>query len=84
MTALRISLQVLLALTGLFLTLLILLHKGKGGGMSDMFGGGMSSSMGSSGVAERNRNVVTVVVAGLWTVVVVLLGVIERFDPSGA
>lgn len=82
MTALRISLQVLLALTGLFLTLLILLHKGKGGGMSDMFGGGMSSSMGSSGVAERNLNVVTVVVAGLWTVVVVLLGVIERFDPS--
>ena len=82
MTALRISLQVLLALTGLFLTLLILLHKGRGGGMSDMFGGGMSSSMGSSGVAERNLNVVTVVVAGLWTVVVVLLGVIERFDPS--
>jgi preprotein translocase subunit SecG len=82
-TALRISLQVLLALTGLFLTLLILLHKGKGGGMSDMFGGGMSSSMGSSGVAERNLNVVTVVVAGLWTVVVVLLGVVERFDPSG-
>jgi preprotein translocase subunit SecG len=81
-TALRISLQVLLALTGLFLTLLILLHKGRGGGMSDMFGGGMSSSMGSSGVAERNLNVVTVVVAGLWTVVVVLLGVIERFDPS--
>ncbi len=83
MTALRISLQVLLAITGLFLTLLILLHKGKGGGMSDMFGGGMSSSMGSSGVAERNLNVVTVVVAGLWTVVVVLLGVIERFDAGG-
>lgn len=82
MTALRISLQVLLVLTGLFLTLLILLHKGKGGGMSDMFGGGMSSSMGSSGVAERNLNVVTIVVAGLWTVVVVLLGVIERFEPS--
>ena len=76
MTALRITLQVLLAMTSLFLTLLILLHKGKGGGMSDMFGGGMSSSMGSSGVAERNLNVVTVVVAGLWTVVVVLLGVI--------
>ncbi len=47
MTALRITLQVLLALTSLFLTLLILLHKGKGGGLSDMFGGGMSSRAGA-------------------------------------
>ncbi len=83
MTAFRISLQVLLAITGLFLVLLVLLHKGKGGGMSDMFGGGMSSSAGSSGVAERNLNIITVVMAGLWTTVVVLLGIVERFTPSG-
>ena len=82
MTAFRISLQVLLAITGLFLVLLVLLHKGKGGGMSDMFGGGMSSSAGSSGVAERNLNVITIVMAGLWAVVVVLLGVLERFSAS--
>ncbi len=82
MTALRISLQVLLAITGMFLVMLVLLHKGKGGGMSDMFGGGMSSAAGSSGVAERNLNIITVVMAGLWTVVVVLLGIIERVNPS--
>ena len=64
MTALRITLQVLLALTSLFLTLLILLHKGKGGGLSDMFGGGMSSGAGSSGVAERNLNRITVALGG--------------------
>ena len=79
MTALRITLQVLLALTSLFLTLLILLHKGKGGGLSDMFGGGMSSGAGSSGVAERNLNRITIAVAVLWSVVIVLLGVLERF-----
>jgi preprotein translocase subunit SecG len=83
-TALRIVLQVLLALTSLFLTLLILLHKGKGGGLSDMFGGGMSASVGSSGVAERNLNRITVANAVLWAAVVVALGLVERFDPSGS
>ena len=83
-TAVRIALQVLLALTSLFLTLLILLHKGKGGGLSDMFGGGMSVGAGSSGVAERNLNRITVGVSVIWGVTVVLLGVLERFDPSGA
>jgi len=81
-TPLRITLQVLLAVTSLLLTLLVLLHKGKGGGLSDMFGGGMSSGAGSSGVAERNLNRITIALALLWFTVVVLLGVIERFVPS--
>lgn len=79
MTAARITLQVLLLLTSLILTLLILLHKGRGGGLSDMFGGGASSSLGSSGVAERNLNRFTIGVGLLWTIVIVLLGVLERF-----
>ena len=82
MTPLRITLQVLLAITSLLLTLLVLLHKGQGGGLSDMFGGGMSSGAGSSGVAERNLNRITIALALLWFTVVVLLGVIERFVPS--
>ena len=40
MNAVKIGLQVLLVLASLFLIMLILLHKGKGGGLSDMFGGG--------------------------------------------
>ena len=78
MDALRISLQVLLVLTSGLLIPLVLLHKGKGGGLSDMFGGGVSSSIGSSGVAERNLNRITVIVAVLWTVVIVLLGLVQR------
>jgi preprotein translocase subunit SecG len=78
-TAVRITLQVLLVLTSACLTLLILLHKGRGGGLSDMFGGGVSSNLGSSGVAERNLNRFTIAVALLWTTAVVLLGVLERF-----
>ncbi len=79
MTAARLTLQVLLLLTSLILTLLILLHKGRGGGLSDMFGGGASSSMGSSGVAERNLNRFTIAVGLIWTTVIVLLGVMQRF-----
>jgi preprotein translocase subunit SecG len=77
-TALRIILQVLLVITSGFLTLLILLHKGKGGGLSDMFGGGISSGAGSSGVAERNLNRITTAFAVVWAVVIVLLGLLQR------
>ena len=78
--AVRIGLQVLLVLGGLFLTLLILLHKGKGGGLSDMFGGGMSTSLGSSSVAERNLDRFTIAVGIVWFACIVGLGLIERFS----
>lgn len=78
MDALRIILQILLVITSGFLTLLVLLHKGKGGGLSDMFGGGISSSAGSSGVAERNLNRITITFAITWTVVIILLGLIQK------
>ena len=80
MTALRLILQVLLVLSSFFLIMSILLHKGKGGGLSDMFGGGISSSAGSSGVAERNLDRITVGVALLWTVTIVGLGLVARFS----
>ncbi len=79
MEAVKIGLQVLLVLGGLFLTLLILLHKGKGGGLSDMFGGGMSTSLGGSSVAERNLDRITYAVAVVWFVSIVGLGVLDRF-----
>jgi preprotein translocase subunit SecG len=78
--ALRIILQVLLVLTSGVLILSILLHKGKGGGLSDMFGGGITSSIGSSGVAERNLDRITIVSAVLWGVVIVLLGLLQKFE----
>jgi len=78
-TGLRIALEVLLVLTSIFLILSILMHKGRGGGLSDMFGGGISSSIGSSGVAERNLNRITVGISILWATTIVLLGVMQRF-----
>jgi preprotein translocase subunit SecG len=77
---LEFVLQVLLGITSLLLTLLILLHKGRGGGLSDMFGGGMTSSLGSSGLAERNLNRFTIVLALVWFVAIVSLGLITKFQ----
>jgi len=77
--AVKISLQALLVVSSLFLTLLILLHKGKGGGLSDMFGGGISTSLGGSSVAERNLDRFTIAVALVWFTAVVGLGLLERF-----
>ena len=80
MQALQTALHVLLAITSLLLTLLILLHKGRGGGVSDMFGGGVTSSLGSSGVAERNLNRITIVVSLLWFASILGLGLVARFS----
>jgi len=77
MTALRIILQVLLVISSVIVVLLVLLHKGKGGGLSDMFGGGISSGAGSSGVAERNLNRITIAFAVIWFVLIVLLGILS-------
>jgi preprotein translocase subunit SecG len=80
MQILQAVLLVVLAITSVLLTLLILLHKGRGGGLSDMFGGGVTSSLGASGVAERNLNRITVVLGLIWFACIVVLGLITRFN----
>jgi preprotein translocase subunit SecG len=78
--AVKIGLQVLLVVANLFLILLILMHKGKGGGLSDMFGGGMSSSLGGSTMAERNLDRFTVALGLIWFITIVGLGLLARFS----
>ena len=80
MSAVKIFLQVLLVLTSILLTLLILMHKGKGGGLSDMFGGGLTKNAGSSGVAEKNLNRWTVIIALTWVAVIVILNLMTKFS----
>ncbi|GAA2125582.1 preprotein translocase subunit SecG [Streptomyces synnematoformans] len=62
------------------LMMLVLMHKGKGGGLSDMFGGGMQSSVGGSSVAERNLDRITVVVGLVWFAIIIVLGLLMKFD----
>jgi preprotein translocase subunit SecG len=71
-------LEIVLAITSLLLILLILLHKGRGGGLSDMFGGGVSSGLGGSSVAERNLDRITIGLSLIWFAAVVALGLVLK------
>ena len=70
----EIALSVILIITSLVMVTLVLLHKGKGGGLSDLFGGGVSSTLGSSSVVERNLDRITIFFGVLWFIVIVALG----------
>lgn len=78
-TILNNTLIVLIILTSILLTLTILMHKGQGGGLSDMFGGGISSSAGSSGVAERNLNRITTGTLFIWVVCIIGYALLVKF-----
>lgn len=71
-----IGISVVLIITSLLMVLLVLLHKGKGGGLSDLFGGGMSSSLGSSSVVERNLDRLTIFTGVIWFLCIVALGLL--------
>ena len=79
MDILQVIVQVILGVTSLLLTLLILLHRGRGGGLSDMFGGGVTSNLGASGVAERNLTRITVILGLVWISSIVVLGPFVMF-----
>lgn len=80
MTALKITLQVIVVLLSFVLTLLILMHKGKGGGLSDMSGGGLTQNAGTSGVAEKNLNRWTVIIALVWVALIIGLDMMTKFN----
>jgi preprotein translocase subunit SecG len=74
----ELVLNVLLVLTSVMLVVLILLHRGKGGGLSSMFGGAVSSQLSGSSVVEKNLNRMTVIVGFVWAVCVVTLGILIK------
>jgi preprotein translocase subunit SecG len=76
--ALVVAFSIVLILTSLLMIVLVLLHKGKGGGLSDLFGGGMSSTLGSSSVVERNLDRITIFTGVLWFICIVALGLLLK------
>lgn len=77
-----LTLSIVLILTSIVLSLFVLLHKSRGGGMSDLFGGGMTTGMGGTSIAERNLDRLTVTVGLIWLGSVVGLLVLYRFFPD--
>ncbi len=76
MSGIEIGLLVVVNIASLILIALVLLHKGKGGGLSDMFGGGFSTSLGGSNVVERNLDRMTIAVGLIWFACIVGLGLL--------
>lgn len=73
------TLSILLVICSVLLALSVLLHKGRGGGMSDLFGGGMSTSMGGTSIAERNLDRITIVLGLIWLGCILGLLTLYRF-----
>jgi preprotein translocase subunit SecG len=73
-----IAFSILLIVTSGLLVLLVLLHKGRGGGLSDMFGGGVSTGLGGSSVAERNLDRITVGIGLVWLLCIFALGLLLK------
>jgi preprotein translocase subunit SecG len=73
-----VTLSIVLMITSSLLVLLVLLHKGKGGGLSDLFGGGFTSSFGGSSVVERNLDRLTVITGVVWFVCIIALGLLLK------
>lgn len=73
-----LALSITLVITSILMVILVLLHKGKGSGLSDLFGGGLSSTYGGSSVVEKNLDRITIVVGGVWFASVIALGLVLK------
>ncbi|MDN3355410.1 preprotein translocase subunit SecG [Actinomadura sp. DC4] len=78
-----IGTSIVLIITSSLMVLLVLLHKGKGGGLSDLFGGGISSSLGGSSVVERNLDRLTIGTGVIWFVSIIALGLLFAHGHHG-
>jgi len=74
----KLGISIFLVITSILMIILVLLHKGKGSGFSDLFGGGVSSTYGGTSVVEKNLDRITIVVGGLWFASVVALSLLLK------
>ncbi|MUN64482.1 preprotein translocase subunit SecG [Kocuria sediminis] len=84
MEILQTVLLAIIVITSLLAVLLVLLNKGKGGGLSDMFGGGMTQSLNTSGVAQKNLIRLTTGTAVVWALSIAAYALVMRFTEVAA
>jgi preprotein translocase subunit SecG len=75
-----VLISIVLLLTSFVLVLLILLHRGKGGGLSDLFGGGVSSTLSGSSVVEKNLDRLTIFTGILWFASIIAEGLVLKHN----
>ena len=73
-----VVISIVLVITSLLLVLLILLHRGKGGGLSDLFGGGVSSTLSGSSIVEKNLDRITIFTGIVWFAAIIAEGLVLK------
>ena len=74
-----LALEIILVIAAILMSIFVLLHKGKGGGLSSLFGGGVQSNLSGSTVVEKNLDRYTVVMVFIWLACIVGLNLIQAF-----
>ena len=67
-------------IAAILMSVFVLLHKGKGGGLSSLFGGGVQSNLSGSTVVEKNLDRYTVVMVVIWLACIVALNLLQAFS----
>lgn len=74
----KLFLQITLMSSSVLLIIAVLLHRGRGGGLSSLFGGGTQSSLAGSSVAEKNLDRITLGLGAIWVISIVGLGLLVK------
>ncbi len=74
-----LALEIVLVITAILLTVFVLVHRGKGGGLSSLFGGGVQSNLSGSTIVERNLTRYTIVIAVIWITCIIGLNLAQSF-----
>lgn len=74
-----LALEIVLVIAAILMTVFVLLHKGKGGGLSSLFGGGVQANLSGSTTVEKNLDRVTVLLALFWILCIIGLNLIQSF-----
>ena len=77
------TLSIIATIPSILLAATVLLHKGRGGGMSDLFGGGMSTTMGGASTAQRRLDRITVVLGLVWLLTIAGLLFLYKYKLGG-
>lgn len=74
-----LALEIVLVIAAVLMTVFVLLHRGKGGGLSSLFGGGVQANLSGSTIVEKNLDRYTVIITLIWLVCIVGLNLIQTF-----
>lgn len=74
-----LALEIVLVLASVLLTVFVLLHKGKGGGLSSLFGGGVQANLSGSTIVEKNLDRYTIIIGIIWIACIIGLNLIQTF-----